>query len=167
MGDYYTVGFFVWSGLVFALGYGTGQLFAFQRKRPGGQSVRLVLNPAVEQRWEAIKGMAAVMAGVMFVSVMYYALDFTWDQRQCNARLVDTQNYRADLANSDRALGDAKDAALLAMVRELLDPTTPGTGRDALSRYEERVVVIDAARSDNDEERRKNPLKSCDGGSDG
>ncbi|MFB3306892.1 hypothetical protein, partial [Pseudomonas sp. AMR01] len=126
--------------------------------------VRIILDPAVEERWDAIKTMCAIMAAVMFVSIMYYSLDFTWDQRRCNTRVVDTQNYRAELANADRALNDSRDDAVLVMVRELLNPTPEGGGsRAALERYETRIELINQARDKNEDERRKNPLPRCDG----
>lgn len=146
MGDYYGVGFFVWSAVMLSAGFAAGTLFRFQREKGG--RVKLVLDPEIEARWDAVKVIAATLGVVMFASVIFYNVEFTWQQRACNARLVDQQNYRARLA-------DAKDAAMLLLVQELLTGP-PGGAREALERYEDTSLALN-------NERRSNPLEQCNG----
>lgn len=147
MGDYYGVGFFVWSAVMLSAGFAAGTLFRFQREKGG--RVKLVLDPEIEARWDAVKVIAATLGVVMFASVIFYNIEFTWEQRACNTRLVDRQNYRAQLA-------DEKDAATLGMVQELLAAQEPGSARPALERYERTVTALN-------NERRENPLEQCNG----
>lgn len=158
--NYYTVALFVWSGLMFAAGMGVGQLLCVKRRH--GKAT-IGIEPVVSERWEAIKTMAWVMAIVMFVSVMFYSLQFTYEQRECNYDFYDRLDYRTGIATSDRALSDRRDAALAKMVNDLLviPPGTQGGARVVLNEYQDTIEAINAQAAQNEKQRRENPLPTC------
>lgn len=158
MNDYYGVAFFVWSGLVFALGFGAGRMFRFQRQ--SDRKVSIVLEPEIEERWDAVKTMAFVLGVVMFASVMVYTVSFTYDQRQCNYDFYDRLQERADIATSDRRLLDQRDEATFNMVHDIL-AAPPGTGREVLNTFLIERERIDTAAAENEKKRTETPLPDC------
>lgn len=159
MHNYYSVAFFVWSGFMFTLGIAVGQLLSVKRK---AGRVTIGIEPGVSDRWEAIKSMAWVMAIVMFGSVLYYSLSFTYEQRKCNAEVLQALKLRSVIASSDRALSDARDKALQDLVSQLLT-ITPGNGRGMplLQEYNDKITKINQQAAANDKQRQDNPLPNC------
>ena len=159
MHNYYTVAFFTWSGVVFALGMGVGQLLCVKRRH--GKTT-IGIEPVVSERWEAIKTMAWVMAVVMFISVMYYTLAFTYEQRQCNVEMVERLQVRTEVATSDRDLSDRRDAAIYTMVQSLLTiKAGSGQGFDILRDYQTKIDEINRQADENNQKRSDNPLPNC------
>ncbi len=159
MHNYYSVAFFVWSGFMFAAGMSVGQLLTIKRR---AGRVSIGIEPVVSERWEAIKTMAWVMAVVMFISVMYYSLSFTYEQRQCDQEIIARLKLRAIIADSDRSLVDARDKALTDMVTQLLT-IKPGGGQgfDILRKYQTAIDKINMQAEANDKQRKDNPLPNC------
>lgn len=160
MHSYYSAGMIAWSGVMFALGLGVGQLLCVKHRH--GKAT-IGIEPVVSERWEAIKTMAWVMAIVMFVSVMYYLLLFTYNQRECNADFYDRLRARTEVATSDRTLGDQRDEALVQMVKDLLaiPPGTQGAARPILEDYQAKIDEINRKAAENEKQRQDNPYPNC------
>lgn len=160
--NYYTAAFFVWSGLMFAVGMGVGQLLCVKRRH--GKSL-IGIEPVISERWEALKTVAWVMAMVMFASVIYYSLAFTTTQRECNNDLYQRLDYRAQIATSDRALSDQRDTAVVTMVKELLalQPGSSDSARKILEEYQAGIDEINRKFAENEKQRQDNQLPDCAG----
>lgn len=175
-------------GIALALGLSVGEMFRFVRK--GG---RLVMKLEEKEVWKTtVKQIAWVVVVVVFFASIIQSVMFTYEQRQCNEQVVNTLNYRAGLADGDRALLDKvtallnqRDESTSKMVTDLLaiprvetGPPGSGTGKTGntdASRAVLEAFVTERSRIDAelkttkeqqkkiDAERKANPLPQCAG----
>lgn len=164
-------------GLALAFGLATGEFFRFRKK-----GNRVVMEVEAKEVWRrVVKQVAWVVVVVMFLASVAQSVLFTYSQRECNTRVVDTLNYRSQLADSDRDLIDARENATFKMVTDLLavpatvpqEPHVPGSGtgpptsgsgtavRDVLETFVKERERIDTEAAKIDKERKANPLPKC------
>lgn len=126
-------------GIALLVGLAIGEFIGWRRRKGG----KLVIEVEAKEVWmKVVRKVAWVSVVVIFFATVAQSVIFTYEQRQCNMRVVNTLNYRASLADSDRHLLDLRDSlldqrdeatfkmvtSLLALPQVVSVPHVPGSG---------------------------------------
>lgn len=145
----------------FIAGVIVGQFVRFRRVRTDGHTV---LRPELDRRPLAGPWFRLALVG-LFLAATGILVQFTVDQRHCNAEFQRTITIRADVGADDNRARKENDQAVAALVRGFLaiEPGPDAWERSwqLLEEFDRTSTENNARQEDNERRRNENPYPRC------